>query len=103
MSDSAAGAGRAGGAGALAWAAWLLASLFFFYALVQRVAPSVMVDELMRDLAVCGAILDNLSAFYFYAYAGLQIPIGVMLDRLGPRRLMSGGAALAGIGGVLFA
>ncbi|MGQ0677849.1 MAG: MFS transporter, partial [Rhodospirillales bacterium] len=42
-------------------------------------------------------------AFYFYAYAGLQIPIGVMLDRLGPRRLMSGGAALAGIGGVLFA
>lgn len=100
MSDHGATAGRPG---ALAWAAWSLSSLFFFYALVWRVAPSVMVDALMRDFAVGGAILGNLSAFYFYAYAGLQIPIGVMLDRLGPRRLMSGGAALAGLGGILFA
>jgi MFS family permease len=89
--------------GLRAWAAWALASLFFFYALVQRVAPSVMVDELMRDFAVGGALLGNLSAFYFYAYAGLQIPIGVMLDRLGPRRLMGWGAALAGLGGAIFA
>jgi MFS family permease len=101
MSDS--GATVRGAVAARAWAAWLLASLFFLYALVQRVAPSVMVDELMRDFAVGGALLGNLSAFYFYAYAGLQIPIGVMLDRLGPRRLMGGGAALAGLGGVLFA
>jgi MFS family permease len=100
MNDDGAAAGRPV---ALAWAAWLLSSLFFFYALVWRVAPSVMVDALMRDFAVGGAILGNLSAFYFYAYAGLQIPIGVMLDRLGPRRLMSGGAALAGLGGILFA
>ncbi len=85
-----------------AWAAWLLASLFFFYAFAQRVAPSVMVEELMRDFAVGAAILGNLTAFYFYAYASLQIPIGFMLDRLGPRRLMTGGLLLAGIGSLVF-
>lgn len=89
--------------GGRAWAAWLLASLFFFYAFAQRVAPSVMVEELMRDFAVGAAILGNLSAAYFYAYAALQIPIGLMLDRLGPRRLMTGGAALAGLGSLVFA
>ena len=83
--------------------AWVLGSLFFFYAFVLRVSPSVMVQELMRDFSVSAAILGHLSAFYFYAYAGLQIPIGVLLDRFGPRRLMTIAALLCGIGCLLFA
>ena len=56
-----------------------------------------MVDELMRDFAVGGAVLGNLSAFYYYAYAGLQIPVGVLMDRIGPRRLVSLALALVGV------
>ncbi len=100
---STAATGAEGAAGGRAWAAWLLASVFFFYAFAQRVAPSVMVEDLMRDFAVGAAILGNLSAAYFYAYAALQVPIGLMVDRLGPRRLMTGGAAVAGIGSLVFA
>ena len=65
---------------------WLVGSLFFFYAWILRVSPSVMVEDLMRDFAVGGAILGNLSALYFYGYAGMQIPVGLLLDRFGPRR-----------------
>ena len=83
--------------------AFVLASLFFAYGFALRVSPSVMVDELMRDFAVGAAVLGNLSAFYFYAYAGLQIPVGLMLDRLGPRRLVSAAAAAVGVGCLLFA
>jgi len=93
---SSAGRGRA-------LAAWLIAALFFFYAFLQRVSPSVMVEELMRDFAVGAAVLGHLSAFYFYAYAGLQIPIGVLLDRLGPRRLTTAAAALCAVGSLIFA
>ncbi len=89
--------------GARAWLAFALGALFFFYAFVQRVSPSVMVEDLMRDFAVGAAILGNLSAFYFYAYAGLQIPVGVLMDRIGPRRLMCGAAMLCGLGAILFA
>ncbi len=80
-----------------------LAASFFGYAFVQRVSPGVMVDELMRDFAVGGAILGNLSAFYFYTYASLQVVVGVLMDRVGPRRLMAAAAALCATGSVVFA
>jgi len=89
-----------------AWRGWLafgLGTALFFYAFLHRVAPSVMVDELMRDFAVSGAILGNLSAIYFYLYAGLQFPIGVLTARFGPRRLMTAAALVAAVGAVVFA
>lgn len=82
---------------------WLVGSLFFFYAWILRVSPSVMVEELMRDFAVGGAILGNLSALYFYGYAGMQIPVGLLLDRFGPRRLMTAAAGLVAVACLLFA
>ncbi|MCW5752751.1 MAG: MFS transporter, partial [Alphaproteobacteria bacterium] len=96
---------REAGAGAAwrPWAAWALGSLFFCYGFFHRVSPSVMVEDLMRDFAVGGAILGNLSAFYFYAYASLQIPVGLLLDRHGPRRLLTGAALLCAAGSLVFA
>jgi MFS family permease len=82
---------------------WLVGSLFFFYAWILRVSPSVMVEELMRDFAVGGAILGNLSAFYFYGYAGMQIPVGLLLDRFGPRRLMTVAATVVAVACLMFA
>jgi MFS family permease len=87
----------------LALLAWLAGAAFFFYAWVLRVAPSVMVEELMREFAVGAAVLGNLSAAYFYGYAGMQIPVGVLLDRFGPRRPMTAAAVVCGMGCVLFA
>jgi MFS family permease len=83
--------------------AWALASLFFCYGFLQRVSPSVMVEELMRDFSAGAAILGNLSAFYFYAYAALQIPVGLLMDRIGPRRLMTAAAVATAAGSALFA
>jgi MFS family permease len=87
----------------LALLGWLTGALFFFYAWVLRVAPSVMVEELMRDFAVGAAALGHLSAAYFYGYAGMQIPVGVLLDRFGPRRLMTLAALVCAGGCVLSA
>ena len=96
--------GTDGGRGSLrAILAFSLGCTFFAYAFVQRVAPSVMVDELMRDFAVGGALLGNLSAFYFYTYAGIQIPVGIMMDRFGPRRLLTFTLLLCVVGSALFA
>ncbi|MGF1563654.1 MAG: MFS transporter [Geminicoccaceae bacterium] len=85
------------------WLIWALAACFYAYGFLLRVAPSVMVDELMRDLAVGGAMLGTLSAAYFYAYASVQIPGGVMLDRFGPRMMIACACTLAAIGAGLFA
>ncbi len=83
--------------------AFALGTLFFGYAFVQRVSPSVMTDELMREFAVGGAALGSLSAFYFYAYASIQLPVGMLTDRFGPRKLMSFTAALCALASIGFA
>ena len=77
------------------WAAYSAGMVFFLYAFIQRVAPSIMTEELMRDFKVGATSLGVLSGAYFYTYAALQLPVGLLIDRFGPRRLM-GGAALLG-------
>ena len=84
-------------------AMWGLAASTFLYAFLQRVSPSVMVEDLMRDFGVGAAVLGSLSAFYLYAYAGLQIPLGLLFDRFGVRRLMVASIALSGAGSLIFA
>jgi len=80
--------------------AFALGTLFFGYAFVQRVSPSVMTAELMSEFAVGGAALGSLSAFYFYAYASIQLPVGMLTDHFGPRKLMSFAAALCAVASI---
>ena len=82
---------------------WFLGSSCFFFAFFQRVTPSILVEELMRDFGVTAGIVGTLSALYFYAYASLQVPIGMLVDRWGPRRMLAGSMALNGLGTLLFA
>jgi MFS family permease len=62
-----------------------------------------MVAGLMRDFGVNAAVLGNLAALYFYAYATMQLPAGVMVDRWGPRRVLTGAIMLCASGSLLFA
>ena len=61
-----------------------------------------MVDELMREFAVGAGILGNLSAVYLYAYAGLQIPVGICIDKFGLKGLVAGACGVCGIGCIVF-
>lgn len=98
-----AGQGEPGRPAAIAWLIWALGAAFYAYGFFQRVAPSAMTEELMRDFAVGATALGNLSAVYFYAYASLQIPAGIALDRWGPRWILMGAAVLGALGSALFA
>ncbi len=89
--------------GLKAWIVWFLAANYFFYAFFQRAAPSVMVDPLMSAFAVGAGVTGNLAALYLYVYAVLQLPIGLLLDRWGPRILLTGGILIAAGGAALFA
>ena len=86
----------------LAWLIWALGAAHYFYAFFQRVTPSVIDQELMRDFAATGSELGSLGGAYFFTYAGLQFPLGILLDRYGPRRIMAISALIAGIGSIGF-
>jgi len=87
----------------LAWLVWGLGALLYLIAYYHRVAPAVITRELSSEFGLSGAALGNLSAFYFYSYAAVQIPTGVLADRWGPRKVLTLGASLTAMGTLLFA
>lgn len=86
----------------LPWLIWALGSSFVFYKYVLEVSPSIMAHELMRDFSLSGTALGNLAACYFYAYLAMQLPVGLLLDRFGPRRLITLAIILCAAATVLF-
>jgi sugar phosphate permease len=81
-----------------AWAVFILASLAFFLSQFYRAANAVISPELLAELSLDTEGLGLLSASFFYAFAITQIPITLLLDRVGPRRMMSA-LMLVGIAG----
>ncbi|MEM7175317.1 MAG: MFS transporter [Chlamydiota bacterium] len=86
----------------LRWLIWSLSVLFLFYEFILRIFPAVMVSDLMQAFRVSAGQLGLLSAFYFYAYAPMQIPVGLLMDRFGARNLLSFAALTCGIGSFFF-
>lgn len=87
----------------LAILVWLLGASFFFAEYFARVAPAVMAHDLMRSFQVNAFSLGSLSASFYYAYVAMQLPVGMLVDRYGPRLLLTFAAWLCGISALLFA
>lgn len=92
-----------GSIGLLPWLMWSLGAAFYFFAFFHRVAPSVMVGELMQDLDLSAAGLGNLSALYFWGYGLAQLPTGALADRWGPRKLLTVAGVICGLSSLFFA
>ncbi|MFC3907715.1 MFS transporter [Legionella dresdenensis] len=83
------GASPLTGSAIVPWIVWGLGCLFYFYECLLQVSPSVMSNELMRDFSVTSHTLGILSGVYFYSYAAMQLPGGVLMDYFGPQRLLT--------------
>lgn len=86
-----------------AWGVWLMAAVFYLYEYVLRASPSVMTEQLMQDFAITTTSLGFLSSMYYYAYTPLQIPIGVVVDWLGARVVVTISCVLCVLGTFFFA
>jgi len=70
---------------------------------LYRTVNAVISPELVRDLALNPSSLGLLTSAYFLAFAAMQVPVGVLLDRYGPRRVEPVLLAIASGGAALFA
>jgi len=86
-----------------AYTIFFLASCFYLYEFILQVAPSVMAQPMMQTFHITASGFGIISAFYFYAYAPMQLPAGLMFDRYGPRRLMTAALLLCALGSFFFA
>ena len=85
------------------WLVWFLASSFVFYKYILEVSPGVLGKHMMGFYHSSGLELGNLIAAYFYAYMLMQLPVGMLLDRFGPKRVISFCLLLCVIGTMLMA
>ncbi|MFZ7110129.1 MAG: MFS transporter [Desulfatiglandales bacterium] len=82
------------------WFVLAIATSNFFLSQFYRASNAVIAPHLIRDLELTTETLGLLSACFFYAFALTQIPIGMFLDRIGPRKMMTG-LSIVGIAGAL--
>jgi predicted MFS family arabinose efflux permease len=68
----------------------------------QRFAPAGIAQDLAASFQTSAASLGVLAATYFYVYTIMQVPTGILVDTLGPRRILLMGGIIAGGGSVLF-
>ena len=85
------------------WITWFLGVAFYFSGFFHRMVTAVMADQLMADFNIGAAELGNFSSFYYYSYVSVQIPTGILADYWGPRKLLTLGTLLSGLGAFIFA
>jgi MFS family permease len=82
--------------------AWLLVALYYFYQYALRSAPSVMMPELTEAFGVNALGVSAIVGMFYYGYSPFSLVAGAAMDRFGARRVVPVGAALVGVGALLF-
>lgn len=84
------------------WLIWTLSALFVVFNYIQQVVPNIIAVDLSQAFKATESTLGNIAASYFYAYAILQIPVGLVVDRYGTRRPLVIAILAAGLGTLAF-
>lgn len=78
-------------------------ALGYFLSYLYRTINAVLAPNLAADLGIAPSQLGLLTAAYFITFAAFQLPLGVLLDRFGPRRIEAALLVLAAAGALVFA
>ncbi len=84
------------------WLIFIVGSLNFFLSQLYRTSNAVLAPSLVLDLSLDSKGLGLISAAYFYSFALTQIPIILLLDKKGPRKLMTFFSVISIIGAIVF-
>lgn len=86
----------------LPWLMWFFPALFFAYQFILRLWPGLMMQPIMAQFSIDASQFGLLAACYYYGYAGMQIPVAMLLERYGPRRVLFVFSLLCGVATLLF-
>jgi predicted MFS family arabinose efflux permease len=75
----------------------------YFVSYIYRSINAIIGPDLAREFGLSAAGLGLLSGIYFFSFALFQLPLGVLLDRYGPRRVNATLLMVAACGGLWFA
>ena len=86
-----------------AWLVWGAAAAFYFYQYVLMLTFGLVSSKVQASLAISAATFGVLTALFSIVYGVLQLPVGVMLDRISTRRLLTLSCVLTAVGTSIYA
>ena len=78
-------------------------SIGYFFSFLFRSINAVIAPDLVRDVGASAADLGLITSVYFFSFALFQIPLGILLDRYGPRIVAPAVLLFAALGSFIFA
>jgi len=88
--------------GSLALIVFSVMSVLYFFSILHRVGIAVISFDIMREFNTDASLLGLMSSTYFFPYAIAQLPVGILLDRIGVRKTVVSLAAVACLGSLIF-
>ncbi|WP_106970283.1 MFS transporter [Kitasatospora phosalacinea] len=89
--------------GRAAWFAWAVGVSVYVLAVVHRTSLGVAGLDAAARFGIGASALSTFSILQVLVYAGMQVPVGLLVDRIGPRRVLMLGVALMSAGQLAFA
>ncbi|PPF12254.1 MFS transporter [Rathayibacter sp. AY1E9] len=86
-----------------AWFVFGAGAFAYLVAVLDRTTLGVAGVDAAERFGVAAAVLSSLAVVQLIVYAGMQIPVGILIDRFGPRTLILSGTALMMAGQVVVA
>ncbi|MFZ5865047.1 MAG: MFS transporter [Thermodesulfobacteriota bacterium] len=83
------------------WLVFATMALAYLLACFHRVCPSVVGLDIQQALGLSGGLTGLMASAYFYSYAFIQFPAGLLSDSLGPRASVSIFLVVGGLGSIL--
>lgn len=82
---------------------WFIGALFYCYEFLLRILPGTLQSELSVAFGhISATTFGQLAALYYFAYSPMQLPVGMLIDRYGPRSLLTLACLCCTIGSYLF-
>ncbi|MBV53822.1 MAG: MFS transporter [Coxiellaceae bacterium] len=88
---------------ARAWMVWIVSLAFVLFQFFLQLSFGEMVGAVMSSYKLSATEGSVLASSYYFIYVLLQMPAGMLIDRYGPRRILSTGALVVVVGCLMFA
>jgi predicted MFS family arabinose efflux permease len=67
---------------------WLVTAIFYAYQYILRVMPNIMMDDIVQQFNIDIKTFGQFSGIYYIGYSLMHLPLGIMLDRYGPKKII---------------
>ena len=84
------------------WLIFIVLTLAYFFVYFHRLSLSIVANDLIADFTTTASVMGLLGSIYFYCYAFMQFPAGLLSDSLGPRKSVTFFLIIASAGSIIF-